>query len=60
MHIHPLLALFTLDVAAPVELALTLGDAQDRGGVVAPAAADDVTTVRAERRLVAFPTRCPQ
>ena len=60
MYIHPLLALFTLDVAAPVELALALGDAQDRGRVVTSAAADNVATVRAERRLVAFPTRCPQ
>ena len=60
VHIHPLLALFALDVAAPVELALALGDAQDRGGVVASAAADNVATVRAERRLVAFPARCPE
>ena len=60
MYIHPLLALFTLDVAAPVELALALGDAEDRGRVVASAAADDVTAVLAERRLVAFPARCPE
>ena len=46
VHIHPLLALFTLDVAAPVELALALGDAQDRGGVVASTAAYDIATVR--------------
>lgn len=56
MYVHSLLAVLALHCAAPFELALTLCDLHDPGGVVASPAAHDLTAVRAPRCLVADPS----
>lgn len=53
VHIHSVLALLAAHSAAPVELALTLGDAGDAGGVVPPPAAHHFAAIRAAGDLVA-------
>ena len=60
VYVHGLFAVLTLHGAAPLELALTLGDALDSRGVVAPPTAHDLTAVSAARRLVADATGRPQ
>lgn len=60
MHINGVLALLAAHGAAPVELALALGDTRDAGGVIAPAAAHNLTAVRPTRQLMAHATRRPQ
>lgn len=47
MYVYSFLAVLTLHSAAPFELALTLGDLFDSGGVVAPPAAHDLAAVGA-------------
>lgn len=53
VDVHRLLAVLALHRAAPLELALALGDALHARGVVAPPTAHDLTAVRPARRLVA-------
>lgn len=60
VNVHHVLAVFALHSAAPLELALALGDAFDSHGVVAPPTAHDLTAVCAPRRLVAHSACCPQ
>lgn len=55
VYVHSLLAVLALHRAAPFELALTLCDLHDSGGVVASPAAHDLTAVRAPWCLVADP-----
>lgn len=52
VNVHNFLAIFALHRAAPLELTLALGDTFDPHGVVAPAAAHDLTAVCASGRLV--------
>lgn len=56
--VHQLLAVSAVDGAAPLELALALGDAADPGRVVASAAAHHLTAVHAAGRPVAEPPCC--
>lgn len=53
VHVHSVLALLAAHSAAPVELALALGDARDARGVVPPPAAHHLAAVRPARQLVA-------
>lgn len=53
VHIHSVLALLAAHSAAPVELALALGDAGDARGVVAAPAAHHLAAVGPARRLAA-------
>lgn len=55
VNVHDVLAVAALDSAAPLELALALGDPFDAHGVVAPAAAHDLAAVGASGGLVAHP-----
>jgi len=45
VNVHNFLAVFALHSAAPLELALTLGDTLDAHGVVASSAAHDLAAV---------------
>lgn len=45
VNVHHVLAVFTLHSAAPLELALTLGDTFDTHSVIAPPTAHDLTAV---------------
>lgn len=56
VHVHSVLALLAAHSAAPVELALALGDARDARGVVPPPAAHHLAAVRPARHLVAHAT----
>lgn len=47
VHVHHFLAVLALHRAAPLELALTLGDTFDAHGVVASSTAHDLTAVGA-------------
>lgn len=49
VDVHHVLTVFALHGAAPLELALALGDTLDTHGVVAPPTAHDLTAVRASR-----------
>lgn len=53
VNVHHLLAVAALHGAAPLELALALGDALGAHGVVAPPTAHDLAAVHAPRGLVA-------
>lgn len=55
VYVHSLLAVLALHCAAPFELALTLSDLHDSGGVVSSPTAHDLTSVSAPRCLVADP-----
>lgn len=55
VHIHSVLALLAAHSAAPVELALALGDAGDARGVVPPPAAHHLAAVCPTGHLVAHP-----
>lgn len=56
VDVHNVLTVFALHVAAPLELALALGDALYACGVVPSATAHDFATIHAPRGLVAHPT----
>lgn len=56
VHVHRVLALLAAHSAAPVELALALGDAGDAAGVVPPPAAHHLAAVRPAGHLVAHAT----
>jgi len=56
VHVHSVLALLAAHSAAPVELALALGDARDARGVVPPPAAHHLAAVRPAGHLVAHAT----
>lgn len=56
VHVHSVLTLLAAHSAAPVELALALGDASDARGVVPPPAAHDLAAVRPAGHLVAHAT----
>lgn len=60
VNVHSFLTVLTLHGTAPFELALTLGDLLDSGGVVAPPAAHDLAAVSATWWLIADPTSCAQ
>lgn len=60
VHVHSVLALLAAHSAAPVELALALGDAGDARGVVAAPAAHHLAAVRAPGHLAAHPARRAQ
>lgn len=60
MNVHNVLAVAALDSAAPLELALALGDSFDAHGVVAPPTAHDLAAVGASGGLVAHPPRSAQ
>lgn len=60
MNVHHALAVLALHSAAPLELALTLGDTFDTHGVIAPPTAHDLTAVCASGGFVAHSARCPQ
>lgn len=56
VHVHSVLALLAAHSAAPVELALALGDASDACGVVPPPAAHHLAAIRPAGHLVAHAT----
>ena len=60
VNVHHVLAVVALHGAAPLELALALGDTVNAHGVVAPPAAHDLTAVGPSRGLVAPAARCAQ
>ena len=60
VHVDQGCALLAPHVAAPVELALALGDPAHRRRVEAPSAAHDAAAVRPHRRLVALAARRAQ
>lgn len=60
VNVHQVLAVFALHSAAPLELALALGDTFDTHGVIAPPTAHDLTAVCASRGLVAHSACCAQ
>ena len=55
VHVHPLSALFTVHVAAPVEFTVAFCNLQYSPRVVTSPAAHDVAAVCAERRAVTPP-----
>ena len=60
VYVHRVLTVLALHSAAPLKLALALGDALDTHGVVTAAATHDLTAVWASGRLVTLATRCAQ
>ena len=60
VNVHQVLAVAALHGAAPLELALALGDTFDAHGVVAPPTAHDLTALGASGGLVAHSARCAQ
>ena len=56
VHVHDVLAVLALHGAAPLELALALGDTLHPRCVVAPTAAHDLTAVHPPGGLVAHPS----
>lgn len=60
VYVYSFLTVLTLHRAAPLELALALGDLLDSRGVVATPTAHDLTAVCAARCLIADPSGCAQ